>query len=526
MANKKSADAVVNLDDSDLQFSTTHTFSNQPDSALDQDEITDDRTGLLSGEDTPSRSSTKYNFLSIEFYQQFFDVDTEDVKGRVLAAMIPSTQKSFLQDVVQKKPDLYGPIWICATLVICVAVAGNLASYFQTSLAGDDFQWHYDFHKVTLAATAVFSYAWLVPSGIYAFLWWTSNAGLASLSFLELICLYGYSLVIYIPVSILWLIQYSLLQWLLVLVGAGLSGAVLILTLWPIFKENANRTSFILIGVIIALHLLLACGFMLYFFHVPGNSGSGAAPVNDSVKESIDKIQADDSKAGVEVAEEKDKEEEKAKKEEGKEKRTAGDEEEKGDEDGNEKDVGPPAALVAKPEDKEEKEEEKEGEETKKEDDSDPKEKEVEVPEEKPAEEKAKAEEKREAVIDSEEKEEEEETEEEDEEEEEPKRKEEEEEDEEAEKTNDVDDEEEDTEEEKEEKEDEDEDKEEEEKSKKEDSEEEHKQVKKEEEEDNTSTTSEDSEAESEEESEIASKERADQVHEQKEEVELENHGE
>lgn len=334
---KPADSAVVNLDDSDLQFSTTHTFSNQPDSALDeQDEmLTDDRTGLLqSGSGSPNRSSgsgAKYNFLSVEFYQQFFDVDTEDVKGRVLAAMIPSPKKSFLQDVVQKKPDLYGPIWICATLVICVAVAGNLASYFQTSLAGDDFQWHYDFHKVTLAATAVFSYAWLVPSGLYAYLWWTSNAGLASLSFLELICLYGYSLVIYIPVSLLWLIQNNFLQWLLVLVGAGMSGAVLVLTLWPIFKENANRTSLILIGVIIGLHLLLACGFMLYFFHVPG--GSSAAPVND-IKENIAKIEtAPESKD-----DEKNMEEEKTK-EDSKEKRTTGeddgDEEEDDDDDEN-----------------------------------------------------------------------------------------------------------------------------------------------------------------------------------------------
>ena len=94
--------AVVNLDDSDLHFSTTHTFSDQPDSALDQDQesvITDDdRTGLLNN--SPRSSSSKYNFLSIEFYQQFFDVDTEEVKSRVLAAMIPSTKKSFLQDVV------------------------------------------------------------------------------------------------------------------------------------------------------------------------------------------------------------------------------------------------------------------------------------------------------------------------------------------------------------------------------------------------------------------------------------------
>lgn len=91
----------------------------------------------------------RYNFWSLEFYQSFFDVDTEDVKERMAAAMIPRPQKHFLHDVLKDKPDLYGPFWICITLVISVAVTGNLASYLQTAIRGGDFQWHYDFHKVS-----------------------------------------------------------------------------------------------------------------------------------------------------------------------------------------------------------------------------------------------------------------------------------------------------------------------------------------------------------------------------------------
>ena len=54
----------------------------------------------------------------------------------------------------------------------------------------------------------MFSYAGLVPASLYGFLWWSSSGlGTATLSFLELVCLYGYSLAIYIPVSLLWLIQ-------------------------------------------------------------------------------------------------------------------------------------------------------------------------------------------------------------------------------------------------------------------------------------------------------------------------------
>ena len=55
----------------------------------------------------------------------------------------------------------------------------------------------------------VFSYASLLPAGLYGFLWWAGQNSTATISFLELLCLYGYSLTIYIPVSLLWLIQVS-----------------------------------------------------------------------------------------------------------------------------------------------------------------------------------------------------------------------------------------------------------------------------------------------------------------------------
>merc|ERR1712037_816238 len=139
--------------------------------------------------------------------------------------------------------------------------------------AMDDHKWHYDFHKVRLAATAVFSYASILPASLYGFLWWAGGAGAsgAALSFLELVCLYGYSLSIYVPVSILWLIQVSWWQWLCVMLGAGLSGVVLFTPIWPAVRHQAARSSAIIMVIIVSLHLLLAVGFMLCFFHVPGN---------------------------------------------------------------------------------------------------------------------------------------------------------------------------------------------------------------------------------------------------------------
>ena len=97
------------------------------------------------GEGGPSDWKTS-NFWTFAFYQQFFDVDTVDVKNRVIYSMVPMPGKSFLQHQVRPRPDLYGPFWVCVTLVFSIAISGNVAEYFGSK--GDGFNWHYDFHKV------------------------------------------------------------------------------------------------------------------------------------------------------------------------------------------------------------------------------------------------------------------------------------------------------------------------------------------------------------------------------------------
>jgi len=288
--------AILDLGEDDLQFTTTD-YKSQASASLTQFPSPTATTG--SGRDTdllitdegesqggPGEWKTS-NFWTLAFYQQFFDVDTTDVKNRLLYSMVPVPGKSFLQHHIRPRPDLYGPFWICVTLVFSIAISGNLADFLQKSVDPEQsIKWHYDFHKVTLAATAVFSYAGLLPAGLYGFLWWAgSGAGAATLSFLELVCLYGYSLAIYIPVSILWLIQVSWWQWLCVLAGAGLSGYVLFLPIWPAVRDQAAKSAVIVMAIIVALHLLLACGFMLYFFHVPALAagGSGIHNTTDTV---------------------------------------------------------------------------------------------------------------------------------------------------------------------------------------------------------------------------------------------------
>jgi protein YIPF1/2 len=68
---------------------------------------------------------------------------------------------------------------------------------------------------------------------------WRENR--ADYKFLEVLCIYGYSLSIYIPLSILWLINIEILQWAFTGVAVLLSGSVLILNIWPAFSHDSNK---------------------------------------------------------------------------------------------------------------------------------------------------------------------------------------------------------------------------------------------------------------------------------------------
>lgn len=51
--------------------------------------------------------NTKRYLWSVEFYAQFFDVDTDEVVKRCWAALFP---KAVFLDILEGNPDLYGTV--------------------------------------------------------------------------------------------------------------------------------------------------------------------------------------------------------------------------------------------------------------------------------------------------------------------------------------------------------------------------------------------------------------------------------
>lgn len=124
------------------------------------------------------------------------------------------------------------------TLVFSVAISGNLST-FLSRLGDPSYHYRPQFHRgpsrflppsdrlllvrsvagdatrpdltlslcpttVTIAALVIFLYAWLVPVALWGFLAWRQGAErqMGGYTFLETVCVYGYSLFIYIPTSV------------------------------------------------------------------------------------------------------------------------------------------------------------------------------------------------------------------------------------------------------------------------------------------------------------------------------------
>ncbi|XP_001380897.1 protein YIPF1 isoform X2 [Monodelphis domestica] len=223
-----------------------------------------DKTELLAGQ---KKSSP---FWTFEYYQTFFDVDTYQVFDRIKGSMLPIPGRNFVRLYIRSNPDLYGPFWICATLVFAIAISGNFSN-FLIHLGDKTFHYVPEFRKVSIAATAIYAYAWLVPLGLWGFLLWRNSKvmSIVSYSFLEIVCVYGYSLFVYIPTAILWIIPQKAVRWVLVMVALGLSGSVLVMTFWPAVRDDNRRVAVATIVTIVLLHTLLSVGCLAYFFDAP-----------------------------------------------------------------------------------------------------------------------------------------------------------------------------------------------------------------------------------------------------------------
>ena len=165
-------------------------FDSQPNS---RNKIQPDTSSFLPAPSTSS-SSRKHFLWSLSFYAQAFDVDTNEVLRRCTATIFP--RQNFL-DVLEGNPDLYGPIWIATTVVVILFMTGTISQYLAEKGKG---HFAYNFKLLSGGAGLVYGYTGFVPVGLWGALKWF---GSESANLLEVLALYGYANLIWIPVALI-----------------------------------------------------------------------------------------------------------------------------------------------------------------------------------------------------------------------------------------------------------------------------------------------------------------------------------
>lgn len=75
-------------------------------------------------------------FLSVRFYQPYFDIDTADVVSRISSSIFYCRREENFLVSMKDKPDAYGPFWIATTLIFIVAVTSHVNSWLSSWMTG------------------------------------------------------------------------------------------------------------------------------------------------------------------------------------------------------------------------------------------------------------------------------------------------------------------------------------------------------------------------------------------------------
>ena len=200
--------------------------------------------------------------FSVSYYQQFFDVDTDDVGKRIANVFLSPHRGNFLEEVVGDNPDLYVPVWGCATLIFFIALGSAWGKYnIHKNQA-----WDFDAKTVSLSAAIIYGYVFVFSLMVYLML--SCYARVENLRVVDVWCLYGYSVLTLIPVCILATVRYELFRWIFFGACAALSTVFLMSNVRNRVAASSKGTAFAMsfVSFIGSANFLFALVLKLFFF--------------------------------------------------------------------------------------------------------------------------------------------------------------------------------------------------------------------------------------------------------------------
>ena len=236
---------------------------------MDDDEEMMNSNGDSSGRsllrETDSKKEEEGGFpycscLSVAYYKSYFDVDTADVLARIKSSTIYCGKDDQFVNLIDEKPDLYGPFWITTSLVFSVAVSSHISNWLSSWMTGEN--WEYDFQSIVTASSLLYGYLGIVPFIVYIGL---KQFG-GEMKLLTLVCLYGYSLGVFIPASILCLVPSPTIIWISLMTAAVSSAILLIRNILPSLPAASQGHTQTVMGVVGAMQVILCLALKLCIY--------------------------------------------------------------------------------------------------------------------------------------------------------------------------------------------------------------------------------------------------------------------
>ncbi|XP_057439401.1 uncharacterized protein LOC130731200 [Lotus japonicus] len=213
----------------------------------------------VSGSDEPQQQGGWLHTFTVAAYKPYFDIDSSDVLERIKDSLFPF--RGTFNEKTATNPDLYGPFWICTTLIFVAASIGTFVTYLAHKLK--DKEWNYDINLVTWSAGLFYGYVTVVPLCLYVILKYFS----APASLVQLFCLYGYSLFVFIPAMCMSVVPLEIFRWVIAGV-AGLMSATFVGLNLRAHIMSAGERWFLIVAAIFLLQLALAVVLKMYLFTV------------------------------------------------------------------------------------------------------------------------------------------------------------------------------------------------------------------------------------------------------------------
>lgn len=113
------------------------------------------------------------------------------------------------------------------------------------------------------AAGLIYGYTLVIPIALFLAL---KYFGSESANLLECWALYGYGNLIWIPVALISWSQITVLNYIFVAVGFGVSVAFLLRNLYPVLSATDKQISKVLLILVVVLHAALAVAIKVLFF--------------------------------------------------------------------------------------------------------------------------------------------------------------------------------------------------------------------------------------------------------------------